>query len=194
MNRFSIRLRSRTVRRLAIALIATAATAGCGTGQIAQTTDQAPAVNGSAAAAGDITLRDVRIEAVQNGDAIPAGSTVDLSFVASNQSSESDDQLVRISTDIGKISLTGAKSLPVGGVLIVAPPETSASVSPTELKQLRGVEELDTATATLTLDKPISNGLTYDFTFEFKKAGPIKLAVPISAQAAAQAAAHRAHY
>ena len=37
------------------------------------------------------------------------------------------------------------------------------------------------AKATVTINKPITNGLTYNFTFTFEKAGQITLAVPISA-------------
>jgi len=37
------------------------------------------------------------------------------------------------------------------------------------------------AKATVTLAKPISNGLLYNFTFNFEKAGQATLQVPISA-------------
>ena len=36
-------------------------------------------------------------------------------------------------------------------------------------------------TAEVTLSKPITNGLTYNFTFNFEKAGQTTVAVPISA-------------
>lgn len=46
----------------------------------------------------------------------------------------------------------------------------------------------------MTLSQPITNGLTYGFTFTFDKAGEAKIQVPISAGAAprqeAAAAAH----
>jgi hypothetical protein len=35
--------------------------------------------------------------------------------------------------------------------------------------------------AEVTLNKPITNGLTYNFTFTFDKAGQVTVAVPISA-------------
>jgi hypothetical protein len=37
------------------------------------------------------------------------------------------------------------------------------------------------AKATINLTKPISNGLTYNFTFNFEKAGQATVAVPVSA-------------
>lgn len=176
-------------------LAAAVALAGCGTGQIAQTTEKASAVNGAEGAAGKVVLRNVRLEAVQTGDSIPAGSTVDLAFVASNQSADVPDELVKISTDIGKVSPTGTKKLPAGGVLIVNPPTAKDAMSPAALKQLRDVEDASAATATVALDEPIRNGLTYEFTFEFKHAGPITVKnVPVSAAEAAQAAAPKPHH
>ncbi|MBS9533169.1 hypothetical protein KIH27_06135 [Mycobacterium sp. M1] len=180
MNRFN-----RACSAAAIGLFATAALAGCGTGQISQTTDQASAVNGSAATVGDLALRDVRIQAVQTGDALKPGDTVDLVFVASNQSLSEADELTGITSAVGKVSVTGSKSLPAGGVLVVSAPVASdLTAAPATPKQSRGADNTSAGAATLTLDKPISNGLTYDFTFDFKRAGEIKLAVPISAEGA----------
>ncbi|HET9876507.1 MAG TPA: hypothetical protein VFQ37_12215 [Mycobacterium sp.] len=184
MNRFDTRLRrplSATPGLMAAGLAAAAALAGCGTGQVAQTTDQSSAVNGTEGVVGHLALRDVRMQAVQSGDSVQPGRTVDLVFVASNQSTDTDDELTGISTDIGKVSVAGSKQLPAGGMLIVSAPTGPGAVSAATLKELRGAEDADIATAAVTLDKPISNGLTYDFTFDFKEAGPISLAVPVSA-------------
>ncbi len=188
MNRFNMVLAG-----LAGPVIA-ASLAGCGTGQIAQTTSQVSAVNGAEKTVGDVALRNVHIQALQAGDAIPSGSTVDLAFVASNQSLSTSDELTEISTEIGKVSATGAKKLPVGGALIVAPPATRDAVSPASLKELRAIEDANTATATLTLSQPISNGLTYEITFHFKQAGPISLDVPISAEGAEPAVPAKPHH
>ena len=180
MNRFN-----RACNAAVLGLIATAALAGCGTGQISQTTDQASAVNGSAATAGDLALRDVRIQAVQSGDALKPGDTVDLVFVASNQSMSDADELTGITSSVGKVSVTGSKALPAGGVLVVsAPVSPDLSAAPATPKPEHGADTTSTGAATVTLDKPISNGLTYDFTFDFKRAGEVKLAVPISAEGA----------
>ena len=184
MNRFRTRLRVRRTGAVgvsAVALAAAAALAGCGTGQIAQTTDQASAVNGTAGDIGPLALRDVRIEAVQEGAFIVPGSTVDLVFVAANQSTDTDDELTEITTDLGRVSLAGAKQLAAGGVLVVGAPAGQDQVSPEAMKELHRIEKTENATASVTLDKPISNGLTYGFTFHFAKAGTIGLAVPVSA-------------
>jgi hypothetical protein len=162
-------------------LAVAAALAGCGTGQISQTADQASAVNGSSATVGDLALRDVRIQAVQSGDALEAGQTVDLVFVASNQSIDTGDELTGIRTSVGNVSVTGSRSVPAGGVLVVSAPAGPDLPTAPASRALPEVADASTAAATVTLDKAISNGLTYDFTFEFKKAGPVRLAVPISA-------------
>lgn len=173
---------SRAFNKAAIGLVAAAALAGCGTGQISQTADQASAVNGASATVGNLALRDVRIQATQTGDALEPGQTVDLVFVVSNQSTETDDELTDIKTPVGKVSpLTGGKTVPVGGVLIVSAPTGPELPTAPAAKALPEVADANTAAATLTLDQAIMNGLTYDFTFDFKKAGSVTVAVPISA-------------
>ncbi|MGV0697334.1 hypothetical protein [Mycolicibacter sinensis] len=172
MNRFN-----RVVTALAVA----AALAGCGTGQISQSADQAPAVNGTSATVGDLALRDVRIQAAQDGDALEAGQTVDLLFVATNQSTDTGEELTGISSSIGKVSVVGGRSVPAGGVLVVSAPAGPDLPTAPASKALSEVSNASTAAATVTLDKAISNGLTYDFTFDFKNAGPVRMAVPISA-------------
>ncbi|OOK76051.1 putative lipoprotein lpqE [Mycobacterium kansasii] len=64
MNRFKIRL---TLVGL-VALIA-ALVSACGTGQISQTANQEPAVNGNRITINNVALRDIRIQALQrHGD------------------------------------------------------------------------------------------------------------------------------
>lgn len=176
MNSFN-----RAFNKAAIALIAAAALAGCGTGQISQTADQASAVNGASATVGELALRDVRIQATQTGDALEPGQTVDLVFVVSNQSPDANDELSDITTSIGKVSPTGSKTVPVGGVLVFSAPAGPDLPTAPAAKALPEVANANTATATVTLDKAIRNGLTYDFTFNFKKAGEVRVDVPISA-------------
>lgn len=176
MNRLNV------ARGALAALVAAAALAGCGAGQIAQTTDQASAVNGTEGAVGELTLRDVRIQAVQSsGDFLAAGQTVDLVFVVTNQSTDSGDELTGVSTEVGKVSVTGDKKVPALGSLVVSTPARQDLAPAPGVNGTGGAERAGTATATVNLDQPITNGLTYKFTFDFKRAGRIGLAVPISA-------------
>ncbi len=183
MNRFDYRdskprSNRRPARVAALAaggLIGAVALAGCGAGQLSQTASQESAVDGNAAAVKNVALRNVRIQAQQSTDFLRPGSTVDLVLVVINQSPDVADKLVGISTDIGKVTVTGNPSLPAGGTLFVGTPNGQNK------KAVDAVEAAGTVKATVALDKPITNGPNYNFTFDFEKAGSVSLAVPISA-------------
>ena len=84
-----------------------------------------------------------------------------------------DDRLLAVSSEVGPVELTGSGEIPARGSLVVGSPDgqieaaAMGSVTPT--------------TAEVTLSKPITNGLTYNFTFDFEVAGRATVAVPISA-------------
>lgn len=147
---------------------------GCGAGQVSQTATQEPAINGTSGRAGEIALRNVHLRATQTSDYVEPGREVELLFVAANDSPDVDDKLVSIASDVGSVTLTGDTDLPATGVLVVGTPDGQ----PTPLDT---IEVADSAEATVELSKPITNGLTYDFTFTFEKAGQTTVSVPISA-------------
>ena len=178
MNRFNTHLRrTPTVAGLAANCLAllVAVLTGCGSGQIAQTSVQEPAVNGAAGTVNQVALRNVYIRAAQSSDFLQPGQTVQLVLVASNQSPDVPDKLVRITSDIGTVTLSGDTRLPPDGVLFIGPPEGQ------NIKALDVIEPAAAAKATVALNKPISNGFTYPFTFDFEKAGSTSIQVPISA-------------
>jgi hypothetical protein len=168
-------------------LIGAVALTGCSAGQLSQTASQESAVDGNhtvvsnAALHSSVALRNVRIEAQQNADFLRPGTTVDLVLVVTTQLPDVPDRLVDdnhhvgISTDIGKVTVTGDPTLPPGGTLFVGPPNGQ------NRKAVDAVEAANSVRATVTLDKPITNGPNYDFTFDFEKAGSVTLGVPISA-------------
>ena len=121
-----------------------------------------------------VELRDIRIQAEQTTDWIQTGQTVELVLVAVNQSPDAPDRLTEVTSDIGKVAITGDARLPAGGMLFLGPPE-GQRVAPGPL------ESNNAAKATVNLTKPISNGLAYNFTFTFEKAGQASVLVPISA-------------
>lgn len=147
---------------------------GCSAGQVSQTATQEPAVNGTSGNIGNIALRNVHLRAEQTTDYVQPGTEVELLFVAANNSPDVADKLVSITSDIGEVTLTGGGDLPVNGSLLVGAPDGQISA-------LQSVEPTDAAEARVDLSKPISNGLTYDFTFTFEKAGQTTVPVPISA-------------
>ncbi|WP_313675874.1 hypothetical protein [Mycolicibacterium sp.] len=166
MTRFSHRLLTASAGLAACGVMLT----GCGSGQISQVADQVAAVNGTSANAKNIALRNVHIEAVQSGGSLQPGKTVPLFFVAANDSPDIDDKLVSITSDVGTVALTGDGSVPAGRALVAG---VKGQVVP--------MGSVTPATAEVTLTKPITNGLTYDFTFNFEKAGQTTVAVPLSA-------------
>jgi hypothetical protein len=156
-------------------LIGAVALTGCGTGQLSQTAMQQSAVDGNQAVVNNVALRNVRILALQTGDFLRPGATVDLALVAVNQSPDITDKLLGITTDIGKVTVTGDPTLPASGVLFIGPR------SGQHKKAADAVESADSVKATVALAKPVTNGPNYEFTFTFEKAGSVTVAVPISA-------------
>jgi copper(I)-binding protein len=183
VNRFDYRdSKSRSSRRLAKlaalaagALIGAGAIAGCSAGQVSQTAMQQSAVDGNQAVINNVALRNVHIQALQTGDFLRPGATLDLVLVAVNQSPDITDKLVGITTDIGKVTVTGDPTLHASGVLFVG------SQNGQSKKSDHAVENADSVKATIALSKPITNGPNYDFTFNFEKAGSVSVGVPISA-------------
>lgn len=177
MNRIRMGLPIRLSARVAVvglAAVAAVVLSGCGAGQISQTAVQEPAINGNRITINNIALRDIRIQAQQTNDFIQPGRSVELVLVAVNQSPDVADRLVGITSDIGSVTVSGDGRLPANGMLFVGRPE-GQNVAP-------GPMDSNTVSkATVNLAKPISNGLTYNFTFTFEKAGQGTVLVPITA-------------
>jgi copper(I)-binding protein len=185
VNRFDYRApRSRRSAKLAglaaCATLGAVALSGCGAGQLSQTAMQQSAVDGNQAVVKNVALRNVHIQALQTGDYLRPGATVDLVLVAVNQSPDITDKLVGITTDIGKVTVTGDPTLHASGVLFVGTENGQPK------KADDAIENADTVRATIALSKPITNGPNYDVTFHFEKAGSVSLPVPISAPEGSQ--------
>jgi copper(I)-binding protein len=120
-----------------------------------------------------MVLRNVHLQAVQHSDYIQPGQDVELVLVAVNNSSDTNDKLVGITSDVGSVTLTGNTNIPAGSSLLIGSADGNDAVM--------AMGTAERARATVTLSKPISNGLNYDFTFDFEKAGKTTVAVPISA-------------
>ncbi len=165
MNRFAV---------VGLVALVAALLSGCGAGQISQMATQEPAVNGNRVTINNVAVRDIRMQAVQTGDFLQPGRTVDLVAVAVNQSPDVPDRLVSITSDIGTVNIAGDGRLPAGGMLFIGKP-AGENVAPGPLEPNNAVN------ATVALSKPISNGLNYNFSFNFEKAGQASVMVPISA-------------
>ena len=95
--------------------------------------------------------------------------------MAVNGSPADGDRLVSVTSDIGTVALTGQTK--------IAPRRNAGGRHARRLQPsaLDATEGAASAKAAVALSKPISNGLTYDFTFTFEKAGDQAVEVPISA-------------
>jgi copper(I)-binding protein len=158
----------------ACGLAAAVMLSGCSAGQVSQTATQEAAVNGTSANIGKIAVRNAHLRVDLTTDYAQPGSDVELIFVATSDSPDVNDKLVSITSDVGKVTLTGDTSIPANGVLTVGEPDG-------QIAPLESAERADAADATVALSKPITNGLTYNFTFAFEKAGETTVTVPISA-------------
>ncbi|GAA2538346.1 hypothetical protein [Mycolicibacterium diernhoferi] len=169
MNRFNTR-----ASRLAVAALAAGlALTGCSAGQVSQSANQEPAVNGTVDSVGDIALRNIFVRAPQTSDYVQPGTDVELLFAAANNSADVADKLVSVTSDIGTVTLSGDTAIPANGLLLVGNPDNH--------DLLGTIEREEEAEAQVTLAEPITNGLMYDFTFTFERAGSTTVAVPISA-------------
>ena len=117
---------------------------------ISPTADQESAVNGSTANVKNIALRNVHLQAVQTGDYLKPGRTVELVFAAVNTSADVNDKLLGITSDVGSVSITGDLAIPANSALIVGSADRTAEASP--------LSSTEDAKAEVTLSQPITNG------------------------------------
>lgn len=187
------RFKPRTSALAACGLAAAVALSGCGAGQVSQMTTQEPAVNGTSVNVGQVSLRNIHLRAAQSTDYVQPGRDVELIFTAVNNSPDVNDKLAGVTSDVGSVSLSGDTSLPANGVLVVGRPDGQP-------EPLENSGAAQPAQAKVALSKPITNGLTYSFTFDFEHAGKTTVTVPISAgeaprrEAAAEAGDTGAHH
>jgi copper(I)-binding protein len=125
------------------ALIAAVAVAGCGAGQITQTSRQVAAVEGANATAGHISVRNAMIEFDEpaHGAAIyPVGGSAPLQMTIVNSGGELD-RLVAASSPVAEsVQISGVLRIPGGQALTVEgapepvvaplPPETAPTATP----------------------------------------------------------------
>ena len=162
------RFRARWTGWLAIA--ATTAAAGCGAGQITQTSSAVSAVNGSSLELGHMQLHNIYLDR-DPGDPV---DRVRLAFTAINTSSSVRDRLVAIespaATDVTILASPAALTLLPGTALAAGQPvehltEPAAPDQP--------------ITVQVTLPGGVRPGLTTPFTFVFDRAGAGTTAVPV---------------
>ncbi|AGT90539.1 copper chaperone PCu(A)C [Rhodococcus erythropolis] len=182
----------RVATAIALAAGAAIALSACGSGQVSQTAVQQAAVNGNSANLGEIALRNVHIAYPSSEEySIEPGGSAVLAFTVVNDSAETTDKLVSITTDYAARVIAGEE---VGGLTIKPQTSLQAGQLPagegaaTEAEtQIKNNEENDDAPAALTLvvlqdiKAGVRPGLTVPITFKFEKAGSVTVDVPVDA-------------
>jgi copper(I)-binding protein len=188
------------------ALIAGVALAGCGAGQITQTSDQVAAVEGANAGTGHIALRNATIEfdAPVHGAAIyPAGADAPLEMTIVNSGSEVDLLVAASSPIAASVQISGVLRIPGGQALAIegapapvaapvpadaaatpepAPGGTPATTLPTPVAPPPAEEaEPGAGHIVLTgLSEEIQAGRSYPLVLTFERAGEVRFDVPVA--------------
>lgn len=103
---------------------------GCSAGQVAQTSEMPPAVNGNSGQAGDIMLRNVLVAFPENGEPYKSGDDAPLLLSIVNTGTE-DEELVGATSPVGDIEMIGNPTIPAGTALQIVLPDENTSESAT---------------------------------------------------------------
>jgi hypothetical protein len=190
------------------AMIGALALAGCGAGQVAQTSRQVSAVGGANATVGTIAVRDAQIEfraEAHGGVAYARGQNAPLLMSIVN-TGEAPDRLVSGSSPVAStVQISGNTEIPGGQVLLVeGEPTASAEAAPTAVPapgEAPATPLAPTPTASAGagrtaqivlsgLQEDIRAGLTYPLVLTFERAGEVRLEVPVGNATAPREDAH----
>ncbi|GAA5122192.1 copper chaperone PCu(A)C [Pseudonocardia adelaidensis] len=116
------------------ALIAAVAVAGCGAGQITQTSRQVAAVEGATATAGEIAIRNATVEfdgPAEDAVVHPVGGNAPLQMVIVNTGAELDRLVAASSPVASSVQISGVLRIPGGQALTIK--GAPAAVAPAPL-------------------------------------------------------------
>src|SRR6476469_1736611 len=126
---------TRPLRKLlpavAVGVSALLGVVGCGAGQVAQTAEMEPAVNGNMAQVGKLVLRDVRVAFPDGGKAYAAGEDAPLVLTIANTGAD-DDELVGVTSPAGTVEIVGTAKIPARLALQVVRPADNPNAPSSE--------------------------------------------------------------
>lgn len=150
VSRETTRPLRKLVPALAIGVSALLGTVGCSAGQVAQTAEMPPAVNGNMGQTGKIMLRDVQVAFPDNGEAYTEGDDAPLLLTIAN-TGEDGDELVRVTSPAGQVQIIGNASLPANSALdVVRPGDNPAASSSAESSSSSASSSGSSASSTTT--------------------------------------------
>lgn len=189
------------------ALIAAVAVAGCGAGQITQTSRQVAAVEGANTTSGQISLRNATIkfdEPAEGAAIYPVGGNAPLEMVIVNSGAEVDRLVAASSPVAASVEISGVLRIPGGQALniegapapVVAPLPAEGTPAATPAPAAGGTTptaqpvpaappaaegEPGVGNIVLTgLREDVQAGLTYPLILTFERAGEVRFDVPVA--------------
>ncbi|MGV9714173.1 hypothetical protein ACWDTI_26350 [Gordonia sp. NPDC003424] len=163
-------------------------TSACGAGQISQTANQEPAVNGNYANVGELQLRDVQIiyPTDKADEVFGNGGPFDVAFVINNLSQTVEDRLLGITApDGGTVTITATgdgTKIPPGQALRAGKP--AGLLLPEEVQDK--TEEQRITVVLNNAGDSVAAGLTTPLQFRFEKAGTVTVRTPVDASGLAE--------
>jgi copper(I)-binding protein len=131
VSRETTRPLRKLVPAVAIGVSALLGIVGCSAGQVAQTAEMEPAVNGNMGQVGNLMLRDVMVAYPEDGEAYAVGEDAPLLLTIANVGGE-DDELVGVTSPAGAVELTGNAKIPGRTALQVVLPGDNPSAPTSE--------------------------------------------------------------
>jgi copper(I)-binding protein len=168
------------------------ALAGCGAGQITQTSTQVAGVGGAQGSVGDVSIRNAEFEytATENASVYTRGEDAPLKMSIIN-SAATDDKLVSASSPVARsVRISGKSVLTAGQTLVVeGAPAVAAAASGTATPAPSAAPTTAAAAADtdkgaqivlIGVNQEIRPGLNYPVTLTFQKAGTVTVGVPVA--------------
>jgi copper(I)-binding protein len=131
VSRETTRPLRKLVPAVAIGVSALLGVVGCSAGQVAQTADMEPAVNGNMAQVGNLMLRDVMVAFPENGEPYRTGEDAPLQLTIVNVGGE-DDTLTGVTSEAGEVEIIGNAKIPGRSALQVVLPGDNPAASSSE--------------------------------------------------------------
>lgn len=209
VSRETTRPLRKLVPAVALGVSALLGIVGCSAGQVAQTADMEPAVDGNQGQVGTLLLRNVLVAYPAEGKPYRAGDDAPLELTIANTGTV-DDELVGVTTPAGRVEITGTAKIPGQSAIEVVAPSgnpaasssekttTGTSAPETTGSATTGTESPSVTETTTTVEVPpdvvgtisvVITGLTGDLplgknvpvTFEFRHAGSVTVLLPVGA-------------
>lgn len=155
--------------------------AGCSAGQVAQTAQEQPAVNGSLGQTGKIAIRDASLVYPDQTKGVYAkGSDIELAMTIVSRK-QHDDKLVKVSSESARdVAVKGSRVIPGNDTVVVGKPAHAGKggASPEDLSGKPETGHMRIVLRDTTL--PVRSGQTLSVTFTFEEAGSISMEMPMA--------------